>query len=260
MGERRTALVITSAGISSRFSRSLGREALKCLYSESGPQDTILHRQAATGSRLGLDPIVVVGGYRFGELQEFCARHLAGVRGLELVENPAFATTGTLYSLHLGLAALRGRDLGAIVFAEGDLLCDADSFRAVVAGERSVVSACPEPITAERSVVLYFTLEGRVRYVYDPDHRQLVVSEPFRSIHNSAQVWKFHDLARLRTLGEGIGAERFDETNLGFIQEYFRSVPPDEIELVTFQDWFNCNTIADYRRGLQRLRGSLGGR
>lgn len=255
MGERRTALVLTSAGVSSRFSRSLGREAVKCLYSERGPEDTILHRQVAAASEMALDPIVVVGGYRFGEVQEFCVRHLAWVRGLELVENPEFATTGTLYSLHLGLAAVLGQDIDAVVFAEGDLLFDADSFRAVATGRKSVVSACPEPITAERSVALYFTLAGRVRYVYDPDHRQLIIPEPFRSIHNSAQVWKFHDLELLRTLSRHVGRKRFDETNLGFIQEYFRTVAPDNIELVIFKDWFNCNTITDYRDGLAHLSG-----
>ena len=255
MSECRTALVLTSAGVSSRFSRSLGREVVKCLYSDGGPEDTILHRQVAAASEMGLNPIVVVGGYRFGEVQEFCGRHLAWVGGLELVKNAEFATTGTLHSLHLGLAAVLGLNVDAVVFAEGDLLFDIDSFRAVATGRKSVVSACPEPITAERSVALYFTLAGRVRYVYDPDHRQLIIPEPFRSIHNSAQVWKFHDLELLRMLGRGVGRERFDETNLGFIQEYFRTVEPDNIELVMFKDWFNCNTITDYRDALAHLRG-----
>jgi hypothetical protein len=241
--------------VSSRFSRSLGREVVKCLYSERGPEDTILYRQVATASEMALDPIVVVGGYRFGEVQEFSLRHLAWARGLKLVENPEFATTGTLYSLHLGLTAVLGQDVDAVVFAEGDLLFDVDSFRAAAMGQKSVVSACPEPITAERSVALYFTLGGRVRYVYDPDHRQLIIPEPFRSIHNSAQVWKFHDLELLRTLDRDVGRERFNETNLGFIQEYFQTVAPDNIELVLFNDWFNCNTITDYRDGIAHLRG-----
>jgi CTP:molybdopterin cytidylyltransferase MocA len=255
VSERRTALVVTSAGISSRFSRSLGREAVKCLYSEHGPEETILHWQLAAASELGLDPIVVVGGYRFGEVQEFCARHLAWVRGLELVENAEFATTGTLYSLHLGLDAVLGQDVDAVVFAEGDLFFDLDSFRAVASGQKSVVTACPEPITAERSVALYFTPAGRVCYVYDPDHRQLVIPEPFRSIHNSGQVWKFHDLDLLRALSRRVGRERFDETNLGFIQEYFRTVAPDNVELIEFKHWFNCNTLTDYRDALAHLRG-----
>jgi len=255
VSDRRTAVVLTSAGVSSRFSRSLGREAVKCLYSEQGPEDTILHRQVSAASEMGLEPIVVVGGYRYGEVQKFCVRHLAWVRGLELVENADFETTGTLYSLHLGLAAVLEQDVDAVVFAEGDLLFDADSFRAVATGRKSVVSACAEPITAERSVALYFTLAGQVRYVYDPEHRQLIIPEPFRSIHNSAQVWKFHDLELLRTLTRSIGRERFDETNLGFIQEYFRTVAPDNIELVMFKDWFNCNTVTDYRDAITHLRG-----
>jgi CTP:molybdopterin cytidylyltransferase MocA len=255
MSERRTALVVTSAGVSSRFSRSLGREAVKCLYSEGGPQDTILHRQLAAANEIGLGPIVVVGGYRFGEVEDFCGRHLAWVPGLELVENARFATTGTLYSLHLGLAAVLGHDVDAVIFAEGDLLFDLDSFRAVATSSKSVVSACAEPITAERSVALYFTPAGHVRYVYDPDHRQLVIPEPFLSIHNSGQVWKFHDLDLLRALSGAVGRDRFDETNLGFIQEYFRTVAPDDVELVMFKQWFNCNTITDYRDAMAHLRG-----
>jgi CTP:molybdopterin cytidylyltransferase MocA len=255
VSERRTALVVTSAGVSSRFSRSLGREAVKCLYSERGPADTILHWQVAAANEIGLEPIVVVGGYRFDELREFCLRHLAWARGLELVENTEFATTGTLYSLHLGLAAVLGQDVDAVVFAEGDLLFDLDSFRAVARGHKSVVTACPEPITAERSVALYFTPAGQVRYAYDPAHGQLVIPEPFRSIHNSGQVWKFHDLDLLRALSRSVGRERFDETNLGFIQEYFRTVAPDDVELIMFKHWFNCNTITDYRDALAHLRG-----
>jgi CTP:molybdopterin cytidylyltransferase MocA len=253
----KVAFVITAAGLSTRFSKELGREALKCIYSEEASEQSILHRLVTQGQRLKLDPIIVVGGHRLDELRDFLSTHLP-LDEVHLVENPLYRR-GALYSLHLGLRkALQDAAVSEVVFAEGDLMVDSLSFERVVRSQRDVSTTCPEPITARRSVALYINTAGRMRYVYDSSHESLQIPEPFRAVYNSGQVWKFRNLPLLRSISDRVTPDRFDETNLGLIQEYFDGVTEDQVEIVPFSIWHNCNTPSDYRRAIAELQAEQG--
>ena len=53
---------------------------------------------------------------------------------------------------------------------------------------------------------------------------------------------------RLRRTVAAPGPASHDDTNLAPIMAYFNAGPPDGIDFITFQDWFNCNTVEDYRQ------------
>jgi len=251
----KTAFVITAAGMSTRFSRELGRDALKCIYTDGGPEDAILHRLVTQGLNLKLGPIIVVGGYKMNEVVEFFTAHL-NHPSVCLIENPLYRR-GSLYSLYLGLVeALQDPSVTEIVFAEGDLLVDAPSLERVIRSRLDVATSCPEPITALRSVALYVSDTDRVRYVYDTQHETLRIPEPFRAIYNSGQVWKFKNIGLLRSICDRVTPGRYDDTNLGVIQEYFDSIPASQTELIPFSIWHNCNTPNDYRRAVAQLRAA----
>ena len=38
----------------------------------------------------------------------------------------------------------------------------------------------------------------------------------------------------------------------GFVEKYFTTLRRDEYELITFNNWINCNTIDDYNRIQER--------
>jgi len=248
MSEPLRVLIIPAAGVASRFSKSLGRDVLKGIYFERRPEDAVLHRLIRMGNLLGFQRIVVVGGFRFDELKSFLLTHFPSIPGLSLVENLQYESTGTLYSFYKGLQEVfKSGGCQEVVLAEGDLTLDQYSFARVVQSKKHVLTSCPEPITAERSVAFYITNTGAVRFAYDVNHKALNIPEAFRSIHNSGQVWKFRDMLLLKSLFSKLSPVLFAETNLGFIQEYFSKLHPDTIEIIPFLEWQNCNTVEEFR-------------
>lgn len=248
MSEPLRVLIIPAAGVASRFSKSLGREVLKGIYFERSPEDAVLHRLIRMGEALGFHKIVVVAGFRIDELKLFLASHFPSVPGLTLVENLRFDSTGTLYSFYMGLKEIfQAGGCEEVVLAEGDLTLDQASFKRVVQSNKDVLTSCPEPITADRSVAFYITNSGEVRFAYDVNHKVLHIPVPFRSIHNSGQVWKFRDMELLKSLFSELNPTLFTETNLGFIEEYFAKLPPESMEIIPFKEWQNCNTVEEFR-------------
>jgi len=248
MSESSRALIIPVAGVASRFSKSLGCEVLKGIYFERSPEDAVIHRLIRMGEVFGFRKIVVVGGYRFDELRLFLASHLPSVPGLTLVENLRYDSTGTLYSFYKGLEDIfQTEGCEEVVLAEGDLIFDRATFERVVRSKKNVLTSCPEPITAERAVAFYITNLGKARFAYDVNHKVLHIPVPFRSIHNSGQVWKFRDMGLLESLFSKLNPDLFNETNLGFIEEYFSKLPPEATEIIPFQEWKNCNTVEEFR-------------
>ena len=92
----RTAAVIAAAGLSSRMGE------FKPLM-ELGGKPMLLHVVDAF-LNAGVDTVVVVCGYRAGEIREV----LAG-RNVHITDNPAYETTDMLASLRLGLQTLEGQ-------------------------------------------------------------------------------------------------------------------------------------------------------
>lgn len=249
------ALIIAAAGRSSRFCQSLGRDVLKVLYHEGNEEDCLLNRQLIKGLALGFDHIVIVGGYAFDKLSDFVSRRFSGESQIEVVHNEYFLTYGTCFSFSRGLDALKGRQIDEIVLMEGDLEFDNQTFEEIVSSKTDVVSANSDPIRAERSVVFFVTLDRKLGFKYDPEHKALHIDQPFTAIGNSGQVWKFCDVPLLMRTTEGLGAGLYDDTNLLIVERYFNALARPDFSIITFRDWHNCNTVQDYRRIIGTAKG-----
>jgi hypothetical protein len=261
MSSGQKVLLITVAGLSTRFRATAGRDILKCLYHENDPRETLACFGVYAARAAGFDAVRFVGGYQFTELEAFLARpelrELVHSFDCACIENRDYATKGSCYSLYLGLRNLldgpRGAQLREIVFMEGDLAVDLDGLRRISRAEGDVFTACRDPITADRAVAVYRTTGGVLRFAYDTGHSSLSIPEPFREIHNSGQVWKFADLGRLREVLGGLSVAALAGTNLEIVQPYFAG--SCNSALVTFDRWINCNTLDDYRQARDLLRG-----
>ncbi len=240
------ALIITVAGMSSRFSESVGYPCLKCLYNEEGPEESLLYR--LLHMRGDFDFYVIVGGFRYKELEAAIIEYFRdfGDRIL-LVENVHYTDYGSGYSLYLGLEKIKEMDVTEIVFAEGDLYVDEGSFRKLCDCPENAITCSREPILAEKSVAFYFDMACGIHYIYDTTHGALEIREPFLGIFNSGQVWKFADMGRLWAVMGAISEREWQGTNLVLIQRYFGTLSQCDYNMIVFKKWVNCNTVADYR-------------
>ncbi len=239
-------LIITAAGLSGRFSRSVGHPCLKCIYSQDGIQQSLLYQMINQDGEF--DYYVVVGGFLYEELKaaaEEISRKLK--KKLILVKNDHYEDYGSGYSLYLGLSQIRNMDFDQAVFAEGDLYVDRNSFRKLYDCPGNAVTCSQEAILASKAVAFYFDQNRRIHYIYDTDHQILEVREPFTGIFNSGQIWKFADRLRVRQVMDKISEKAWQGTNLVFIQEYFGGLEKDQYDMVTFRKWINCNTLSDYK-------------
>lgn len=243
----RKEIVITVAGTSSRFSESIGRQQVKCIYNEGDYKKSLLYRLVTTYDNF--DDITIVGGYRIDELKGYIDTYLSSYSNqIHIVYNPHFEDYGSGYSLYLGLKESFAHDPDEIVFAEGDLWLDRDSFLEVCNVDTNVITTNSETITAKKSVALYTDLEDRLHYIYDVKHGALQIDEPFNAIYNSGQVWKFTDIKRLREVIEGLSKKSLQGTNLEVINGYFSSLKAKDYSIIRFNRWINANTVSDYRK------------
>lgn len=243
------SLVVTVAGIASRFSESVGFPCLKCLYHENDIKESLLWRMLHGGETF--DRYYIVGGFRYEELEQAVNMHFADLRDrIVLVRNEQYREYGSGYSLYLGLLEALKCEFDELVFAEGDLWVDQPSFDRVCRADKDVVTSNKEAILADRAVVFYYDLAERLHYLYDTAHGSLEIKEPFLAVYNSGQIWKFTDRERLRSIVENLREEERQGTNLVIIQNYFGTLPPEAYENVTFGEWLNCNTVADFKKSL----------
>lgn len=189
-----------------------------------------------------------MGGFLFDKLQQFVEQHLTSyLSRIHLIYNPEYKTYGSGYSLLLGIQAAC-KEASEIVFVEGDLYYDHVDFAKVTASTKDVLTINREPIKANKAVALYETLDGKVRYLYDTAHKHLQINEPFLSIYNSAQIWKFRNVPKLRSVLEKLSPVQLRGTNLEIIQSYFGNLSQPDYDIVTFDTWHNCNTVEDYKK------------
>ena len=242
-------LVITVAGSSTRFSKSIGKDCLKCIYTERGTEDTLLYKLLSINR--GYDRYVIVGGHRYDDLVSFADANLSEFREkIIMVRNEQYAEYGSGYSLYLGLKEAMFHNPDEIAFAEGDLALAEKDLKKILMSENDVITYNLKPIRSDESVVFYFDSEDRPKYVYDTNHKLLKIDEPFRSIYNSGQVWKFTDMPRLKKIIDGMDETGWKDTNLIFINNYFSVLSHDKVELIPLTRWINCNTVSDYRRSI----------
>ena len=105
-----------------------------------------------------------------------------------------------------------------------------------------------EPIEANKAVAYYFSLDNKVHYIYDTGHSALTISEPFLSIYNSGQIWKFSDYNKVKEIYDDMEETLWQGTNLVFIEKYFNSINHNDTEIIKFSEWINCNTVEDFRK------------
>jgi hypothetical protein len=241
----------TVAGSATRFSESIGKPTVKCIYNREDPAKTLLNHMLTQAS--DYDLFVIVGGFLINELEDYINTNLPSEfsEKVMLVNNEQYAEYGSGWSLYLGLdAALKiyGNDITEVLFAEGDLFVDDESFSSVAGTKNSVITINSEAIKANKAVALYYDLENVPHYIYDTAHGQLKIDEPFTAVYNSGQIWKFTDIELLTDLVLNGDPERFTGTNLVLINEYFQKLAKngETIDIISMKTWINCNTINDF--------------
>lgn len=238
--------IVTVAGISSRFNKGIpeAEHVLKAVYYREDMRETLLYHLLVKCAFA--DRIVVVGGYRFADLERYCEelRSESVMEKVRLIRNGRYADLASGYSLYLGIDEALRSGATEILFAEGDLDVDDDSFRHVVRSENSVLTYNHEPVYANKAVVLYQNAEGKYRYAFNSAHGLLSIDEPFSCLLNSGQIWKFTDMDALRKANEAFYNEQKDGTNLYIIRKYLDAGVP--CSLVGLERWTNCNTREDY--------------
>lgn len=241
------ALIVTVAGLSSRFSKSIGKETLKCIFNKGNVESTLL--VSLVRRFPSFDYYVFVGGYKYDELHDFVTKNMDGIMDkVILVNNSDYMSKGSGFSLFLGLKALEDKDIDSIIFAEGDLFIDRESLHAVYQAESDVITVNGDQIDSEKSVVAYTDASDQLHYLYDLNHSLLEIREPFKKIYNSGQVWKFIHVDRLFSITDGLTEIEKSGTNLVIIQKYFGVLQKGEYKVIKCNEWINCNTIQDYEK------------
>lgn len=238
-------LIITVAGTATRFNRDTQEDTLKCLYYTDDAKFALLPQLL---SNCGVyDKYIIVGGYLYEKLEQFVKKELNAYGDkIELVYNEHFQDYGSGYSLYKGIEAVR--EFGEVTFVEGDLYFARETFKQVYDSEKSVITINREPIYSNKAVALYVNAEGKPRYLYDTNHQTLTVPEPFKAIFNSGQMWKFKSSERLHESVNSLSEKQLQGTNLEIVQAYFGELNAEEYDVVTFNEWYNCNTVADYNQ------------
>lgn len=240
-------MIITVAGLASRFSESIGHSCLKCLYYENDIKESLLYHMLSQNR--DIDKYVIVGGFKFEDLKASIHQYFGEFSNkIILVKNENYKEYGSGYSLYLGLEAIKDLDYEALVFAEGDLWVDDDSFKRIWKSQRNVITSNSEAILASKSVAFYYDRQYHIHYIFDTGHSLLEITEPFQGIYNSGQIWKFSERERVLDAVSRLTQDEWKQTNLNFIQQYFGGLNQAEYEIINLQKWVNCNTIDDYKK------------
>lgn len=244
-------IIITVAGLSSRFNKDLDRQCLKCLYNENEPKNSILSLIINTVGEY--DQYIIVGGYKFDELKEFVDENYPGLKGkIKIVYNDKYAEYGSGYSLYMGILAI-DKNINNLTFVEGDLVFDRNSFDQVKNYNGSVITVSKDFVVADKSVALYMDVNNKPHYIYDTSHKSIYIAEPFIGIYNSAQIWRFSDVNLLQNICNKLTELEKAGTNLVIIQKYFTSYN-NHIEIILIKRWYNCNTLYDYKKAINKLK------
>ena len=240
------SLIVTVAGTATRFNRDTQEQTLKCLYYIDSPKNCLLY-QIFDKAR-DIDEFIVVGGFLYGKLCDFIAAYCSEFDGkIKTVYNPKFEEYGSGYSLIKGIENI-SEDSNEVLFVEGDLFFDNHEFNKVKNSDKDVITINHELIDAAKSVILYVNESGNFRYLYDTNHKTLTITEPFLAIYNSAQIWKFCSVKKLERVISELSPKQVQGTNLEIIQGYFGGMDNSQVKLVSMKVWYNCNTVADYKK------------
>ena len=243
--------IITIAGVSSRFNEGIpeNEKRHKAIYFEGDPQDSLLYHLMS--KCIFVDKIVLVVGNKKDDVEVYCNSLPEDMKKKTvIVYNEHYEDLASGYSLYLGLeeALTRFEDIEDIIFVEGDLNIDRESFDKVVYSHKDVLTYTREPIYANKAVVLYRDKNGHYKYAFNSSHGLLEIEEPFSVILNSGQMWRFTQMNKLKTANDRFYSESKDGTNLRIIQNYIDIAEDDQFELIELCNWTNCNTREDYKK------------
>lgn len=150
-------LIVTVAGISSRFNRDTSRNVLKCLYYEDSPTHSLLYQIVC--KVLDFERVIIVGGYLYDELVMYAEKYLSNLGPqIELVYNAHYKDYGSGYSLIKGVERVP-EVANEIIFVEGDLYFDNESFSLVKKSLYDVITVNHEFITSEKAVQFYMLMK-----------------------------------------------------------------------------------------------------
>ena len=238
--------------MSSRFNKDTKENVLKCLYYEDTPASSLLSLQVHKAYNL-VDEIVVVGGYKYEDLEHFIRQEMKDVNHkMKLVYNDHYSDYGSGYSLLKGIEVV-SNEVSEITFIEGDLFFDTASVEKIITSPKDVISVNNEPILSNKAVALYFDAQNYPHYIYDTSHSCMEIHEPFTAIYNSGQMWKFMNPSRVREICQFLTPEQERGTNLEIIQKYFGAYMSSQLDIVRISLWYNCNTVSDYREAIKAL-------
>lgn len=243
------AAIITLAGLASRFRQSLGKDVLKAIYKE-GEYKSILDILLEY-CKEDINDIYIVGGYKYDDLTVYIKNNYKD-SNINLIYNNNF-TLGSNESLLCGIRTLN-QSYDEVLFIEGDLIIDKESFNNIVKDRNNVITFNKEEINAKTSVIYYINKNNKIVYKYDTKHELLEVNEAFKTISNSGQIWKFTDINLLKEVCSIFSKEDMNNTNLATIDKYFNQIFFENISFVEIKQWFNCNTINDYKKGMQNAK------
>ena len=107
------------AGMSSRFNKDTKEDVLKCLYYEDTPDKSLLSLQVHKVYD-HVDEIIVVGGYKYEDLEKFIRNEMKDVKQkMKLVYNDHYHDYGSGYSLLKGIEVVYSADISNI----SDFIC-----------------------------------------------------------------------------------------------------------------------------------------
>ncbi len=243
------AAIITLAGLSTRFRKSLGKDVLKAIYKENGYKsilDILLDY-----CENGINDIYIVAGYKYDDLKDYIDENYKNLN-INIIYNKNF-TLGSNESLLCGIRALN-KTYDEVLFIEGDLIIDKESFNNIIEDKSNVITSNKEQINAQTSVLYYVNKNNKIVYKYDTKHELLEITEAFKTISNSGQIWKFTDITLLKEVCSIFLKEDMNNTNLATIDKYFNKILFENISFVEIKQWFNCNTINDYKKGIKNAK------
>jgi choline kinase len=113
-----TCALILAAGLGSRLGENT-RECPKCLVRVAGTP--ILERMIDTLSQHGITSFIVAVGYLSDQIRRFAEEKYPGL-DIRFVENPDYASTGSVYSLDLALDAMAPNR--HVLLVEGDVVLE----------------------------------------------------------------------------------------------------------------------------------------
>lgn len=243
--------IITIAGISSRFNMDVPEEQKKhkIIYYEKNFKNSLLYHLLE--KCIFADKIILVGGNKYEEVKEYCSNLPENIKEkIYLVYNEHYSDYTSGYSLYVGIDETfkKYSDIDEILFVEGDLDIDNESFQKVIRSRRNVLTYSYEPIYANKAVVLYKNGNNEFKYAFNSEHGLLKIDEAFSLMLNSGQIWKFINIDLLKVANEKFFKEDKNGTNLKIIQNYIDLLKGEMFELIGLCRWTNCNTKEDYRK------------